>query len=181
MKARDLRSESEKKYLEKAKSGDERAFEELVRSHDAFVSSVCLSILKNPHLAEDAAQETFIKAWRGISRFKGNSAFSTWLFTIAKNVCRDALAKTVDTEELSEEISDSTSVESEVIKNDEVRLVHESLSQLSEDVRNLLILREWQGLSYSEISEVLNISEGTVKSRLSRAREKLLEVMRKKM
>ncbi len=178
MNRRTLRQEAEKKYLKKAMRGNTAAFEELVRSHDGLVSSVCLSYLKDPHLAEDAAQETFIKAWRALPKFREDSSFSTWLFTIAKNVCRDLIAKKKDTEELSETLVSEDTVEDQVIKNDEKDAVRRALACLDEDARQILVLREWRGLSYSEISEVLGIGEGTVKSRISRAREKLLSFLK---
>ena len=181
MKARDLRLESEKKYLLSARHGDVEAFEGLVRSHDAFVSSICLSYLKNPHLAEDASQETFIKAWRGIKNFKAQSSFSTWLFTIAKNTCRDILEKEKPLDELSDSLVSEDSVELTVISKEESDAVRQALSSLDAASREVLILREWRGLSYSEISELLSISEGTVKSRISRGREKLLDKLKEKL
>ncbi len=181
MKARDLRLESEKKYLSRARQGDVKAFEALVLSHDAFVSSVCLSILKNVHLAEDASQETFIKAWRGIKNFKAQSSFSTWLFTIAKNTCRDILEKEKPVEELSDTLVSGESVEDEAVARSECDEVRRALLCLDRDAREVLVLREWRGLSYLEIAEVLGISEGTVKSRIARAREKLLEILKEKL
>ena len=178
MSEKELRLEADKKYLARARSGDIDAFGELVRANERFVISVCLASLKDVYLAQDASQETFIKAWRGIKSFKGESAFSTWIFTIAKNVCRDMLAKEKPCEELSENVAQNVTPESEVIKKDESARVRRALKMLSADHRNILILREWQGLSYSEIADALSLSEGTVKSRISRARAELVERLR---
>lgn len=178
MSEKNLRLEADKKYLARARSGDIDAFGELVRANESFVISICLASLKDTFLAEDASQETFIKAWRGIKNFKGESAFSTWIFTIAKNVCRDILAKQKPCEEIPENLAENVTPESEVIKKDESFRVRRALETLSPEHRQVLILREWRRLSYSEISEVLSLSEGTVKSRISRARAELVERLR---
>ncbi len=178
MSTKTLRFETDKKYLSRAREGDIDAFGELVRANESFVISVCLASLKDVHLAEDASQETFIKAWRGIKNFKAESSFSTWIFTIAKNVCRDILAKEKTAVELTENVADFSTPENEIIKKDESLRVRRALSMLSSEYKTILILREWQGLSYSEIADVLCLSEGTVKSRISRARASLLEKLR---
>lgn len=170
----------EKQYIKKAQSGSTDAFEKLISHYKSYVFSVCLSYMKNHHDAEDACQEVFLKLWRSIGRYRGDCLFSTYIYSIAKNTCIDLLKKRNYTEELSDLlVSGTPTPEQSVIQDEFERAFKKARDSLDTDFKIVLYLRESAGLSYREIAEALSISEGTVKSRLSRAREKLLEEIKK--
>lgn len=172
-----------KSYINKIRHGDTHAFEELVQYNTPFVMSVCLSLMKNKHDAEDACQEVFLKVWKSLSRFREESAFTTYLYTVSRNTCLDILKKNSknECEEIPEVLADGNDTpEEQYIKHEFNELLEECLNALEENMRTVLLLREKAGLSYTEIAETLLISEGTVKSRISRAREKLLKLMKEK-
>ena len=174
----------EKEYIDRACRGDTSAFEVLCRENERLVMSVCLSYMKNEHDAEDACQETFIKLWRFIPRFKGDSALSTYLYTIAKNTCLDAIKKSSRNigDELLSNIADSAPTpEENYIKKEFREELYLALTSLDTDAREILLLREKAGLEYKEIAQMLSLPEGTVKSRIARAREKLLSKLKEKM
>ncbi|MBQ9980088.1 MAG: sigma-70 family RNA polymerase sigma factor [Oscillospiraceae bacterium] len=170
--------------VKKAARGDIDAFSELVRLHENRIYSLCLRMMGNPEDAQDAAQEAFIKAWEKLSTFRGDSAFSTWLYRLASNLCLDMIAArnrraasslsdedgsfldTPDTAPLPQE---------ELERRERLGALKAAMDTLPDEARTMLILREGQGLSYEEIGQVLNLPPGTVKSRLFRAREKLRE------
>jgi len=168
-------------YINRARRGDLGAFEDIVEYNTPFVMSVCLSYMKNRHDAEDACQEVFLKVWRNLSRFRGDSMFTTYLYTVSRNTCLDMLKKQTFNEEIPETLADRQNTpEDEYIEREFEKAVWESLEALDTDMKTVLLLREKADLSYSEIAETLGISEGTVKSRISRAREKLLKTLREK-
>lgn len=168
-------------YIDRVRSGSIHAFEELVEYNTPFVMSVCLSHMKNKHDAEDACQEVFLKVWRNLSRFRGDSMFTTYLYTVSRNTCLDMLKKQTSTEEIPETLADRQNTpEDEYIEREFQNAVWECLEALDTDMKTVLLLREKADMSYSEIAETLGISEGTVKSRISRAREKLLKALREK-
>ena len=148
---------------------------------------LCLSLISNSTQAEDAAQEIFIKAYQSLSRFRGDSSFSTWLYRIAANHCRDLLRK--KTREHSESWNDlmeryGESLEKMLVgsnppfSRDDADLAHRILSLLSPEYRLILSLREGQGLSYQEIAQTLECTLDAVKARLRRARCELQEKLR---
>lgn len=168
-------------YIDRARRGDLRAFEDIVEYNTPFVMSVCLSYMKNRHDAEDACQEVFLKVWRSLSRFRGDSMFTTYLYTVSRNTCLDMLKKQPLTEEIPETLADRENTpEDEYVEREFHTVVWECLESLDTDMKTVLLLREKADMSYSEIAEALGISEGTVKSRISRAREKLLKSLREK-
>lgn len=168
-------------YINRARRGDIRAFEDIVEYNTPFVMSVCLSYMKNRHDAEDACQEVFLKVWRSLSRFRGDSMFTTYLYTVSRNTCIDMLKKQPETEEIPETLTDTRNTpENDFIEKEFREAVWKCLEELDTDMKTVLLLREKAELSYSEIAEMLGISEGTVKSRISRAREKLLKSLREK-
>ncbi len=159
-----------------------------MRSYQAKVLGLCTSLLSDASRAEDAAQEIFIKAYQALGSFKGNSKFSTWLYRITANHCKDLLRKrarqkTESLEALVERSGDEVqnlwgpSVDPRNASGVS-ELVEKLLSGLSAEERLILTLREVQGLSYQEISETLQCSLDAVKSRLRRARESLDEKTR---
>jgi len=169
-------------------SGEKNAYADLVRAHQDEIFRLCVSLLGNEAEAEDAAQESFLKAYRALAAFRQDSSFSTWLYRIAYRQCLDLLRfrtrrKADSLEKLLEEHGDaiqhlfaSPEDHSRLMENRE--LVHRLLSTLSPDYRNALYLREMHGLTYAEIAAVMGTSLDGVKARLRRARKFLREKMR---
>ncbi len=164
-------------------------FEEIVRRHHVRVLQLCRSLLGDRDRAEDAAQEVFLKAYRSLSGFQGQSAVGTWLYRIATNHCLDMRRK----EARRKEDSLDQIIDGEGERVD--RLLHPTtpaadpaeasdltarlLSALPEEQRFALILRETQGLSYAEIAAALSCSEDSIRARLRRARESLREALQR--
>lgn len=156
------------------------AYEVLVRRYEAKVRRLCVSMLSDPAEADDAAQEIFLKAYRSLDRFRGASSFSTWLYRIAANHCRDCLRSrsreaSESWEALLEEQGDRIerllSTPPAADTSGEADLVRRVLAQLSPDHRLILVLREVEGLSYEELADTLHCTLDAVRGRLSRARE----------
>ena len=173
----------EKAIIERVLAGDNNAFGELVEVYQDRVYNLALRMSGNADDAFDLAQEAFFRAWRGLSGFQFESAFSTWLFRLTSNVCLDWLrAKkrrptvsltTLDDEgeEVQMEIRDPGKGPEELLLAAEDRkALAKALNELPVEYREILTLRAINDLSYEEISRILNLREGTVKSRLSRAR-----------
>ena len=166
-------------------AGDREQYAELVRRHQAHVLSLCRGLLLNPTLAEDAAQDIFVKVFKILEQFKNRSLFSTWLFRIATNHCLDVKRnlRRLPTESL-ENLSPLNKISVQntspgIEKRFEMRdFAAYLLKDLSEAEHATLVLKEGEGLSYEEISGVLDISIDAVKSRLKRAREKIEEKAR---
>ncbi len=174
--------------IERLKRRDERAFNEIVRLYEAKVFGLVYKMLGSRGEAEDVAQEVFITVFKAIDQFRGESKFSTWLYRIATNHCknrRKLLARRMEhaCEQLDEAtershaaaMSKATSTTlgrpDEIVEGFEAeRLLHEAIGLLDEEQRELLVLRDIEGLSYQEIVEITAQPEGTVKSRLHRAR-----------
>ena len=173
--------ENEEKLIKEAQKGNTLSFGELVRYYERFVFNTALSFMANYDDAFDVAQDSFIKAWQKIATFKGDAAFSTWLYRITANTAKDTLAdrnKRWSEGEIPEQApSEQDTPEESAVRAENVRELNEALGSLDEDMREILILREFEELSYTEISGLLGIEMGTVKSRLSRAREKLREIL----
>ena len=178
----------EKHILARARRGELPAFEELVRRHEKRVYAVALRSSGSPEDAEDITQEGFLRAWRSIEEFRGDSGFSTWLFRITMNLCVDharhkhAQPQTqplvMGEEESERPLPDTAPTPEEHLDNSELgRELAAALDEVSEEHRRIVLLRDVSGMSYTEIAEVLEISEGTVKSRLSRARIALRKVL----
>lgn len=165
--------------------GDAEAFSELVRKHSGLVYRVALSMV-GPNEAEDASQETWVKAWRNIKNFRGESAFSTWLYRITVNTCLSARQRETrqESHKIREEFPhlpgppggehnpETAALDSE--RRDEIR---EALQHIRADHRAALVLRHMEGLSYREIAEVLEVPDGTAKGWVSRGRAALLVVL----
>ena len=181
----------EKVTLAKARRGDLPAFEALVRAYEKRVYAVALRSTGSPEDAADLTQETFLRAWRSIESFRGDSGFSTWLLRITMNLCVDHARHkqaqpqtqplTVGEEEAERPLPDPAPTPEEHLENSELgRELAAALGEVSEEHRSIVLLRDVTGLSYTEIAETLEISEGTVKSRLSRARLALRAVLQKR-
>lgn len=173
-----------------AATGSEEDFRQLVETYASRIYNIALRMCKNPADAEDITQEVFIKLHRSLESFKGNSAFSTFLYRVTANTCLDFLRKQkkltivplyrerVD-ERLETVIPDDGESPEEAAERKELRrVVLRGLDRLPKDQRIVLILRDLEGLTYTEISEALGLSEGTVKSRICRAREKLRKILK---
>ena len=169
--------------ITRAQRGDREAFGELVCLHRAGVINLVYRMCGDPALAEDAAQVAFIQAWRHLSGFQIRTTFRSWLYRIAINAALDMLRR----EKLSENIDDlplaspAVKVEAQVEEQDRIRRVRQAVLTLPEASRAVLVLREYEGLSYQEIAEALEIPTGTVMSRLSYARKLLAEKLRSLM
>jgi len=171
-----------------AAKGDEIAFAELVRLHEKKVYNLALRMCGNAEDAADVAQDAFLAAWRGLPNFRGESGFATWLYRLTGNAAVDLLRRTkklrgdvsLDDEDAGINPVDRTPGLQELAESSELReAVMSGLSQLSDDHRQALMLREIQELSYEEIAAALGVDLGTVKSRISRARGALRKILRR--
>jgi len=169
-----------------AAKGNTLAFEELVRLHEKKVYALTLRMCGNSEDAADAAQEAFLSAWRGLPSFRGESGFSTWLYRLTSNAAVDHLRKTrrqrteasLDDAAQSQDVRDTAPTPQERAESGDLReAVRWGLGELSDEHRRVLMLREYQELSYEEIAGRLNVDLGTVKSRLSRARGALRKIL----
>ncbi len=176
----------EKKCIQKAAKGDANAFEELVLRYQTQVYNLCYRMTGNAEDAADLTQDVFVKVWKHLGSFQFDSSFSTWLYRLATNCCLDFLRSqkrkptislVVENEEDGEQTidieADGPTPEEQVISREEREELLWAMNQLDDEQRQILTLRVVNDLSYTDIAEILNIKEGTVKSRLSRARENL--------
>jgi RNA polymerase sigma-70 factor (ECF subfamily) len=177
--------EVDQQLVERAQRGDKHAFEMLVIKYQRRLQRLISRFVRDAAEAEDVTQEAFIKAYRALPGFRGDSAFYTWLYRIGINTAKNylvALGRRAPTssqydfgeDEDFEEVSllqDVSTPENELMSKQVVEVVNSSLSQLPDDLRTALTLREIEGLSYEEISEVMSCPIGTVRSRIFRARE----------
>ena len=178
--------EEELALVRRVQGGELDAFEELVRAHEKTVYNLALRMTGNPQDAEDMAQEAFLKAYRSLPEFRGESKFSVWLYRIVSNVCLDHLRKQSrrpsssltmednDGEEQQYDVPDESASPEKLLEQKLTReAVQRGLNQLPDEQRQILLLRELRGLSYEEIGEALGLEAGTVKSRIFRARKRL--------
>lgn len=176
----------ENELIKKAAKGDPDAFETLMVQYQTPVYNLCYRILGNPDDAADMTQETFLKAWKYLEGFHMESSLSTWLYRLANNACLDFLRSkkrrptislVTEDEEGEQTVFDpvdpSPLPDEVLIQKEENQILQEALQSLDEQQRAILTLRVVNDLSYEDISQVLQIKEGTVKSRLARARENL--------
>lgn len=156
-------------------AGDRNLFGDLVTRHQARVYRVCLSVLNDPQEAEEASQDTFIRAFKALSNFRGDSAFTTWLTRIAINTSRSRLRHLKLRRFLSlDALREKGSFAEPVAPPDNPNAkAHELLASLPENDREIILLKEVEGLDYKEIASVLNLSVEGVRGRLKRARMRL--------
>ena len=169
--------------------GNVNDFEKLVTAYEKNVYNIALRMVGDPDDAADMTQETFIKAYRALSGFRGDSKFSSWLYRIASNVCLDFLRSrsrhpqvslsTVDEDDRATfELPDMRqNPEEQLMKKLGMEAVRRGLEQLPEQQRQILVLRELGGLSYAALAQTLGLEEGTVKSRIFRARKRLCALL----
>ena len=185
----DFLQHQEEDLIEKAKAGDVKSFEILIANYKKRAFNIAYRMLGNLEDANDVTQESFLKIYRSIDKFKGKSSFSTWLYSIVSNTCIDFIRKnrkkttiSIDTNYDEDgyeiEIADEkNTTESLFEKKEIIRSIHDAINRLNHDQKIVIILRDIQGFSYFEISKILNISEGTVKSRISRGRKNLKNLL----
>jgi RNA polymerase sigma-70 factor (ECF subfamily) len=184
-----VESTDDRPLVSRAQAGDTAAFEALVRRYEGWVFTLALRLVGDRGEAEDMAQDVFLKAYRGLPRFKGAARFSTWLYAIASHHCLNQLEARrrrpsqfgwggerrndagKDPPALLERLADQAPRADALLERaDLARIVQAELRNLTEEHRIILILRDIQGLSYEEIAETLRLELGTVRSRLHRAR-----------
>ena len=180
---------TEKELINKAKRGDEDSFEALILSCKEKAYNIAYRYMQNEEDALDVMQESFIKIFRHLSKFNEQSRFDTWVYRIVVNTCNDMLRKNkkisyIDTvyknegqEDIAIEIPDKAPGPEEIVeKKEESEYILECLNKLGDEHREVLVLRDMNGFSYDEIAEMLDCSMGTVKSKISRARQKFKDI-----
>lgn len=164
-------------WIVDAQGGDRNAFSELVRVHAQGVLNVIYRMCGDAQLAEDAAQETFIRAWQNLSTYRPQTSLRNWLYRIAVNAATDMLRKErrilPDVMEDLHLADDRPGIETLVSQQEKAAMVQKAILSLPDASRAVLVLREYEGLSYHEISATLDIPVGTVMSRLNYARKLL--------
>ncbi len=179
---------SENEIIRKVLGGDANAFEELVLRHEKTVYNIALRMTGSEDDAADMTQETFIKAYNNLSSFKSDSKFSTWIYRITTNVCLDFLRAKSRRPQVSLTVADADDdsfeqqleipdpaddPEQQLMKKLSMQSLNDGLRRLPDKQRQILVMRELGGLSYAEIGKALSLDEGTVKSRIFRARKNL--------
>jgi len=176
-------SSTDKQLVERVQRGDKRAFDLLVLKYQHRIVGLVGRYLRDQDEVQDVAQEAFIKAYRALPRFRGDSAFYTWLYRIAINTAKNHLVSRsrrppdsdvdVDMEEGTyyESLSDTVNPENSLATDQLEAVVYKAIDDLAEDLKVAVTLREFEGLSYEEIAEVMDCPVGTVRSRIFRARE----------
>ncbi|HVL90689.1 MAG TPA: sigma-70 family RNA polymerase sigma factor [Actinomycetota bacterium] len=162
--------------------GDRHAFDRIVERYEKRVWAVCLRMCGDPDDARDAAQDTFVTAFRSIGSFRGDAQLSTWLHRIAVNASLDVLRKrgrnkSQPVEDVPEIASDEAGPEEQAVRASRAAAVHAALTRLSEEHRTVIVLHDLQGLQYPEVAEALDVPVGTVKSRLHRARTEMARLL----
>jgi RNA polymerase sigma-70 factor (ECF subfamily) len=181
--------------VERVKLGDVRAFEMLVVKYQRRIERLVGRMVRDADLVQDIAQETFIRAYRALPQFRGDSAFYTWLYRIAVNTAKKALVELKrdplvpesslanqddgdETSRVENELTDRETPEGLLASKEIAAVVNAAIEALSEDLRQAITLREIEGLSYEEIAEMMNCPIGTVRSRIFRAREAIAARLR---
>ena len=174
--ADDTRVDWEAALVQRACGGDSRAFERLYREHSGRVYGLCLRMTRDVQLAEDCTQETFINAWRALSRFETRSSLSTWLHRIAVNVSLAKRRKASPVEpSLDDEEGTGGATEWTLETPVEVREIEAAIEALPDGARDALVLHALYGYSHGEAAQMLGVAEGTCKAQLHRARKLLRE------
>ena len=172
--------------LRKAQRGDPEAFGRLMEPLEQLVWRVCWHYTGNREASSDCGQEAMIRIWRALDSYRGDCAFESWVYRIAANCCMDWLRKkkrdrSVSMEPMRDQGFDpadtSPGTEAQVIAKDERRRLREAIALLPEDQREALVLTQLERVSYEEAARMLDVSEGTVKSRVNRAKARLKEIL----
>jgi RNA polymerase sigma-70 factor (ECF subfamily) len=192
---RELLPDVDAPLIERVKQGDVKAFEMLVVKYQRRVERLVARMVRDVDIVQDITQETFIRAYRAIPQFRGESAFYTWLYRIAVNTAKKALLQLKrdplvtesarlsrdeddETSRVENELTDGETPDSVLASKQVAQAVNLAVQALSEDLRQAITLREIEGLSYEEIAEMMNCPIGTVRSRIFRAREAIAQRLR---
>lgn len=164
--------------ISRARGGDREAFGELVEQYRDNVYRLAYRMCGNAYDADEAAQEAFVAAWRALPNFRGDAKFSTWLYRLTTNAAIDVMRRekrhqTVGDGEMIDLADDADSPQETVERTEQQEAVQKALATLSEEYREVLLLRYMEELDYAEIAEVLQLPSGTVKSRINRAKAAL--------
>ncbi len=177
-------SVQEQAWVDAARAGDRQAFSRLVEAYTRPVFNLTYRMLGNPQEAEDAAQETFLRAYTRLGQYDGGYKFSTWLFSIANHHCIDRLRKRRTIQVSIDDNPVLENLESEAPQPEHMALQHERsteiqmlLNQLEPEYRTPLVLRYWEGMSYEEIAASMELTVPAIKSRLFRARQRLADLI----
>ena len=175
---------SDKKLVERVQKGDKGAFDLLVLKYQHKIVNLVMRYVRDPELALDITQEAFIKAYRALPRFRGDSAFYTWMYRIAVNTAKNHLAaqrrRPMDVEldlqdpeqyDLPAKLKETDTPEGVALGNELKETVERAIAALPEDLRTAIVLRELEGMSYEEIAQTMDCPVGTVRSRIFRARD----------
>ena len=176
----------ERALIDRAGRGDSRAFELLMQAQEGRMYAVAFRMCGNREDAQDCMQEAMIRIYRAMNTFKGQSSFSTWVYRITMNSCLDELRRRKSRQATSLdamlEVGFAPSDEEDTperysLQAEQKRALEQAIASLPEDMRAAVVLRDLQGLSYEEIAEALSTNVGTIKSRISRGREKLRQIL----
>jgi len=182
----------DQQLVERVQRGDKAAFDLLVIKYQRKIFRLLSRLVRDPTEVEDVAQEAFIKAYRALPNFRGDSAFYTWLYRIAINTAKNWLVsqgrraptstgtdiEDAETFDDGEHLRDLNTPDSMLLTRQVADAVNRAIEQLPEDLKTAIVLREIEGLSYEEIAETMNCPIGTVRSRIFRAREAIAEELR---
>lgn len=187
-------SNNELWLIKQSQKGNVDAFEELIKDYKKVAYNIALRVLRNKEDAEDISQEALLKVFKNIGSFNMQSTFKVWMYRIVVNTCLDfkrkkkvetySIDEKLQTEdsELTKEISDNSNNPDVILgKKLESKMLSDAVNELEEDFRIAIVLRDLQGFSYKEIAAMLSCSEGTVKSRINRARKKLKDILTAKL
>ena len=172
--------------LRRAQQGDPEAFEQLITPLEQLIWRVCWHYTGNREAAEDCGQEAMVRIWKNLDKYRGECALESWAYRIAANCCMDWLRKkqrdrSVSMEPMREQGFDpadpSPGTEEQVVAADEHRRLREAIAQLPEDQREALVLTQLERIPYEEVAAKMGVSEGTIKSRVNRAKAKLKEIL----
>jgi RNA polymerase sigma-70 factor (ECF subfamily) len=184
--------EIDQQLVERAQRGDKKAFELLVVKYQRKLARLLSRFIRDAGEIEDVTQEAFIKAYRALPSFRGDSAFYTWLYRIGINTAKNYLvamgrraptstefdSEDAETFEDGDQLRDVNTPEAELLSKEIAQTVNDTMEQLPEELRVAITLREIEGLSYEDIAEFMNCPIGTVRSRIFRAREAIAEKLR---
>ena len=182
-------NDSDSLLIQKAKEGNEGAFNFLMNKYYPRVYASLFSFTKSKEDSEDLAQQTFVKVWQQIQSFRGDSAFFTWVYRIAINLAKNYVASSgykkqkvnSSIDQLEIDISSNENIESMLIHSQSIEDIRDFINTMPEALKTAFTLRESEGKSYEEISIITETPIGTVRSRIFRARESIVEYMRKEL